>query len=132
MKKEINTKIEKIDNLVKNSNLETVEKLFQKDEKIEKLKKKLKRFLPYKLSEGEKLMSIIIQSIDQKIHISVICKNTDIFSFIEKKIYEKKEYYDYSELDTFFTVNGNKVNKYKTLDENKIHDNDIVMLNVKE
>ena len=53
-------------------------------------------------------MSVIFQSTDFKMHISVICKNTDRFSKIEGKIYEKKEYEKYSESDTFFTVNGKK------------------------
>ena len=77
-------------------------------------------------------MSVIFQSIDQKIHLSVICKNTDKFNKIEGKIYEKKEYFQYSMLDTFFTVKGNLVNKYQTIEENKIHDNDIIFLNIKD
>ena len=77
-------------------------------------------------------MSIIFQSIDQKMHISIICKNTDKFTKIENEIYEKEDYYQYSELDTFFTVKGKKINKYRTIEENGINDNDIIFLNVNE
>ena len=108
------------------------ESLIKKDKEIEELKAQLSRFLPYKLSEGEKLMSVIFQSIDQKMHISIICKNTDKFNKIESEIYEKEDYYQYSELDTFFTVKGKKINKYRTIEENGIKDNDVIFLNVNE
>ena len=45
---------------------------------------------PIKLLEGEKLMTVIFTSVDQKVLYSVICKNTDLFSDIEKLLY--KEY----------------------------------------
>ena len=103
--------------------------MFKKNKEIEELKRILSRF-PFVLNEGEKLMSVIFQSTDFKMHISVICKNTDKFSKIESQIYEKKEFEEYSELNTVFTVKGKKVNKYRTFDENKIFDNDIIVLNV--
>ena len=61
-------------------------------------------------------------------HYSIICKNTSKFSIIEGKLYE--EYNDYEEPGTFFTVNGRKINRHKTLDDNKIKNSDIIMLNV--
>ena len=109
----------------------SIESLIKKDLEIEELKKRLSRF-PCELKEGEKLMSIIFLSTDQKIHLSVICKNTDKFNKIEGKIYEKKEFFQYSMLATFFTVKGYIVNKYQTIEENKINDNDIIMLNIKD
>ena len=75
-------------------------------------------------------MSIIFTSIDEKIHCSFICKNTDIFSTVETKLY--KIYHEYSENENFFTVNGKKINKNKDLDYNKIKDNDIIILNVND
>ena len=119
-----------------NTNLEKekcllFENLIKKDKEIEELKIKISRF-PFELEEGEKLMSVIFKSTDQKINLSVICKNTDKFNKIEGKIYEKKEYFDYSILATFFTVKGRIVNKYQTLEENQILDNDIIILNIKD
>ena len=81
---------------------------------------------PIKLSEGEKLISVIFVSLDQKVHYSVICKNTDKFNIIENKLYE--EYPEYLESENYFIVNGNKINKYKSLEFNKIKNNDIIML----
>ena len=106
-----------------------MESVLKKDKEIEDLKAKLGRF-PFQLLEGEKLMSIIIISIDQKIHCSFICKNTDIFSSIETKLYQMHN--EYSESENFFTVNGKKINRHKNLDYNQIKDKDIIILNVLE
>ena len=81
---------------------------------------------PIKLSEGEQLISVIFVPLDQKLHYSVICKNTDKFSKIENMLYD--EYPEYSESENHFLVNGNEVNKYKSLEFNKIKNNDIIEL----
>jgi hypothetical protein len=127
--KELLKNKKKEENIKENSMLENI---LIKDKEIDELKKKLKRFLPFELSEGEKLMSVIIESTNQKVHISVICKNTDKFNQIESKIYEKEEYNEYSEKETVFTVNGKKVNKFKTMDENEIKDNDVIVMYIKD
>ena len=82
----------------------------------------------YKLSDNEKLISIKIISIDQEIDLTVIAKNTDDFSKIEKMIYDK--YPKYIEFENYFLVNGNKINKHKTLEQNKIKNNDILTLGI--
>ena len=93
---------------------------------IEELKSKLARY-PFELLPGEKMMSVIFNSTKQDINYSVICKNTDLFVNIELKLY--KEYPQYKENENFFTVGGNKINKYINLEQNKIKDNDIILLN---
>jgi len=109
-------------------NFHSDKKILELYNRIDELKKKLSRY-PYDLSDGEKLISAIITSLDQKINFSFICKNTTPFIIIEEKLY--KHYPNYSELQNFFIVNGNRVNKYKTFEENKIKDNDnIVLYNV--
>jgi len=94
-------------------------------QKIEKLEKSLKRY-PIELSENEKLMSIIINSSDEKIQHSIICKNTDKFIKIEGILYN--EYPQYEELSNYFLSNGKKISKCKTLEENKIKNSDIITL----
>ena len=92
--KEKNKKIKDLKNKLKEKALKKeelnekfmLETLIKKDKEIEELKKQLSRFLPYKLSEGEKLMSVIFQSTDQKMHISIICKITDKFIKIENEV----------------------------------------------
>ncbi len=74
------------------------------------------------------MMTINFISIDQKVNnYSLICKNTDIFNNIEKKLYDEfKEFY---ETENYFTVNGKKIHKLKNLDENQIKNNDVIILN---
>jgi len=103
-----------------------LQSIIKKDKIIEDLRLKLARF-PFELSEGEKLISIIFTSTDQKIHYSIICKNTDIFYNLELKLYQK--YNELSDLENYFTVNGRRVNKTKNLEFNKIKDNDVIILN---
>ena len=68
-------------------------------------------------------------SVDNKIqNYSLICKNTDTFNIIEKMVYD--EYKEFYETENYFTVNGKKINKYKNLEENNIHNNDVIILNV--
>ena len=97
----------------------------EKDKEIKKLKSNLDRY-PFELKSGEKILSVIFSSVDQKIHYSLICKNTDKFNIIENKLY--KEYPNYSELNNIFIVNGKNITKNKTLEENNINDSDIIMV----
>ena len=71
-------------------------------------------------------MSIIFTSMDQRILFSEICKNTDHFSKLESQLY--RQYPQYLENDNFFTANGIKVNRFKTLEENGIHNHNIINL----
>ena len=47
---------------------------------------------------------------------------------MENILYEK--YPKYVESENFFLVNGNRINKYKTLQENKINNNDVITLEI--
>ena len=91
----------------------------------DKLKEKLSRY-PLELSKGEKLISIIFTSSDENMLYSIICKNTEKFNELEKKLYN--DYPQYSEHDNSFMINGKIVNKEKSLDKNKIKNNDIIIL----
>ena len=115
--------------LEKESKESFLEAIIEKEKEIKELKLKLSRY-PFVLEEGEKLMSIIFNSVDQKLNFSVICKNTDEFHKIEAQLY--KNYPEYSENDNFFTVKGIKVNRYKTLENNNIKNNDVIILNMIE
>ena len=118
---------QKVKNEQNNSNND--KEIIQLYKKIEELKEKLSRY-PLELSKGEKLISVIFTSSDQKIHCSIICKNTEKFIKLEEKLYN--DYPEYSESDNYFMVNGNRISKFKTLDENKIKNSDIIILNKNE
>ena len=79
---------------------------------------------------GEKIIAIFFTSVNQDIHRPISCKNTDIFYKIEEKIYN--EYPKYKYCDTYFTVNGNLINKLKTIEENGIKDGNTIILNIHE
>jgi len=138
LNKEINELKEKINNLEKelkeeknkneilNKNKESLYKLIiEKDEEIKILLTNLSRF-PFKLNEGEKLMTIIFMTYDEKLCYSIICKNTERFSIIENKLYNS--YSEYSNPENYFIFNGRKINKVKTLEENGIKNNSIIIL----
>ena len=112
--------------LGKESKESMMETLIEKDKEIKELKIKLSR-LPFTIEEGEEILSIIFITSNQELHYSIICKNTDEFHKVESQLYKK--FPKYSENENFFLLNGNKINKYKTLKQNGIKDNDIIILN---
>ena len=89
--------------------------------KILELEKEIKLLNSYFLPNGEKLLSIKIISTDQKIDLPIIIKNTEYFSKIEQILYEK--YPKYTETENYFLVNGSRINRLKTLEQNGIKNN---------
>ena len=108
---------------------ELLQEIFKRDREIEKLNNILERY-PYKLDENEHLILVISTSVDTKILYSIICKNTTKFFVLESKLYDNMK--EYLETENYFTVNGGGFNKFKTLEENKIKNNDIIILNILE
>ena len=72
-------------------------------------------------------MSIIIESSDKSIQRSIICKSTDVFCDLQKKIF--KDYDKCFDIRNYFTLYGEKIDETKTLEKNNIKDNDIIVLN---
>ena len=125
--KELSDKINKITNIL-DSKEELNKSIVEKERELKELKLKLSKY-PLELNEGEKLMTINFTTIDRRIqNDSIICKNTDIFNTIEKKLYE--DYEEYYGTENYFTINGRKIQKCKNLEENNIHDNDAIILNI--
>ena len=109
-----------------NDNKDEIISLLKKLEIKENEIKQIKQNFPYELKSGEKLMPIIFTSIDQKIHYAFICKNTDKFNSIENLLYEV--YPEYQETENYFTVNGIKIIKSKTMEQNNIKPSSIIFL----
>ena len=109
----------------------------QKNEKIKKLEqinnnqkkeiKELESENPYKLKKNEKLITIIFAPSNQKFHYSLICKNTQKFAFVEQELYDI--FPDYKDTENYFLVNGIKINRNKTIEENNIKFSDIIIIN---
>ena len=113
-------------NKINSSNINELQKLLDlKNKEIEELKKNNNPL--YNRKPGEKIFSINFTSIDQKIaNYSITCKNTDIFVRIEEQLYE--DYPEYKDKETYFIKNCDKIKRFKSLDENNIKKNDVIML----
>lgn len=128
--REVNQKFKEYQRIAENRNLNSKEilnllkKLNEKEEEIEHIKSNL----PFELKKGEKIMTLNFVSVDQKIRCSFICKNNDNFSRLENLLYNY--YPEYRETNNYFLSKGNQVNRFKTLDENNINNNDIITLNI--
>ena len=103
--------------------VELYKELKKKDEEL----KEFKKTFPFELKLGDKLISIIFSTIDQQFYFSMICKNTDIFAYIVSQLFN--EYPKYKEQSVYFISHGEIINEYKTLEENKIKNSDIIYLN---
>ena len=126
--KNLNAKIEELKRN-NQSSINDSNKVIQLYEKIGYLNEVLKRY-PVILEENEKLISIIFASSDQTMHYSMICKNTDTLSDLEKKLY--KEFPNFIESDNIFLCKGTVINKYKTFESYNIKNGDILVLNKKD
>ena len=77
---------------------------------------------------GERIIAVNIKSLDQNVDYPIACKNTDIFVKIEENLY--KEFPDYKEYsNTFFTVNGTMIKRFKSMEDNNIKNGDKIILN---
>ena len=74
---------------------------------------------------GEKMVAINFTSADQSINHTIICKNNTKFIDVEGELYAS--YPEYAENNNYFMFNGLKINRWKTLEENNIHGNTIVL-----
>ena len=75
----------------------------------------------------EKYIIIMIISNDQNINYSIRCNKKDQFSKIEDLVYNK--YPEYRGLNNFFTSKGKIIIRNKTIEENEINNNEIIILN---
>ena len=106
----------------KNTNLDYLENLLK--EEVRNLKSRF----PFESSQKEKLMVVNIESSDENIFYSTIWKNTDNFSRIENMLYTK--YPEYCKKNNIFICNGIIIDKQKSLEQNKIIDNDLITIRI--
>ena len=108
--------------------------LTNKNSEINNLTNEIKNL---QLSSGKKkfidvdeLLIIHFKSIDQKVDMPFTCQKSDIFVRIEEKLYN--EYPQYKDLNTYFTVNGRRVKRFRNMEENQIRNNDKILLTIYE
>ena len=102
------------------------EKIIALDNYYNKKLEKLKSIFPFKVSEDDKIISTIFKRSDQNCYYSMICKSTEMFIELEKRLFIK--YPEYKETKNFYCANGHKIDINKTLEDNKIKDNEIIII----
>ena len=95
---------------------------------ISKLEEKIKQLKSYILSPGENLIYIKFISVDQNINFPTVAKVKDKFFKIESILYDY--FPKYKDTENIFLVNGKKINTKKTIEDNKIKNNDIITLSI--
>ena len=127
--KELNDKIKLYEN---NNNIKKIKELeeivLSLNSKINKLENNQDKDKVITLKSGEEIVALFFTSEKQDIHRPISCKNTDTFAKIEEKIYN--EYPKYKDYNTYLTVNGNAIKRFKTIDENKIKDGNTIIINI--
>ena len=78
------------------------------------------------IKPGEVVISVNFVSMgNQDIgHYSLPCKNTDLFVRLEERLYN--EYPQFKNYETYFEVRTKRIKRFKTLDENKIKNGDVI------
>ena len=75
----------------------------------------------------EKVIAVNFETIDQKVKKCFPCKNTDFVVDLEKELYN--EYCEYKDIETYLLCKGNKVSRFKTLEENGITNSSTIIIN---
>ena len=101
-----------------------------KNEELNKLK--LKLFDKYYIdnNKNEKLFSINFTSVDQSFLYPITCNENDSISKLEQEVYN--EYPKYKDYNTYLTVNGNIIKRFKTVKENGIKKGNAILVNIIE
>jgi len=78
------------------------------------------------INPGEEIIAINFVSMgNQDIgHYSLVCKNVDLFVRLEERLYE--DFPQFKEYETYFEVNGKRIKRFKSLEQNNIKANDII------
>ena len=75
---------------------------------------------------GEKIISINFVSMGNQYigNYALICKNTDLFVRLEERLYN--DFPDFKNYETYFENKTKRIKRFKTLDENKIKNKDVI------
>ena len=78
------------------------------------------------IKPGEKIMAInfVSMGIQEIGHYALACKNTDLFVRLEEQL--NNDFPQLKNHETYFMVNAKRIKRFKTLDENKIKNKDII------
>ncbi len=107
-------------NNINNNNKSYQNIINQKEQELNKLKLELQNINSQNRQyiDINKIMSVNFISMDQKIHFSVPCIDTNTFAEVEEKLY--KQFPEYRETNNSFLANGQQVLRFKTIRQNNI------------
>jgi vacuolar-type H+-ATPase subunit F/Vma7 len=120
------------ENTIKNYDIIIVmEDIIKKEEKklqnlAEKLKKETNLNAIICTKDTKNFIILNFYSDDEKIHCLLICNEDQIFNEIINKVY--KTYPNYNIRNNYFICNKSRVNEYKSLKENNIKNNNLIIL----
>ena len=97
-----------------------VKELIKQNEDLKKQNEELIRKINQKNSDRE--ITVFFNSNDQKVNCHIKCRENELFSEVEKKLYEK--YNEYRETNNSFRIGDRQILKDKTIRENNIKDKD--------
>ena len=102
-----------------------------KNEQMKKFAEKIKRennniAIVTTVDDTKDMITIFFESNDQIIRCAALCKITDYFNSVVNKLFERAP--EFREYANIFLCNGNKINDYKSLKDNKINDGDKIIL----
>ena len=124
--KSLNKLVEELekDKIKLNENLVQLnEELNKNNNELIELKEKLKKSTS--IFDKENIILNII-SFDENINFSILCKKTDKINKIEEELYDK--YPEYRKPDNYFLFKNQRINKFKSLEENNINKGDTLIL----
>ena len=84
------------------------------------------------IAPGERVIAVNFVSMGSQdiINYCMVCKNTDLFVKLEEKLYN--DYPKFKDYETYFMVKARKILRFKTIDENKIDNNDMISIFIAE
>ena len=131
-------------NILNNNNQSFIQKLQnninEKEKEIKSLKYKLSILneelnqLKLKNSDNQNNNDISFPinfiSVNQDILYPITCKTSDTIVKLEEQLYN--EYPKYKDYNTYLTVNGNLIKRFKTIEDNEIKKGNVIMVNIYE
>ena len=75
---------------------------------------------------GEKIIGLNFVSMGNQniMNYNLVCKNVDLFVRLEERLYE--DFPQFKEYETYFEVNGKRIKRFKTIEQNNIKTNDVI------
>ena len=102
--------------------------LAQKDIEIQKLRSQKSNdyFDISSLEPNDKIIGVNFVSMGSNDigHYNLVCKNRDLFVRLEERLYD--DFPQFKNYETYFEVNGKRIKRFKTLEQNNIKTNDII------